>query len=79
MVADSEIETLPPDTWRETQWMRGVWWVILAVGLITVLSWASFVQQIVLGRPFGTHPGSDGSVWLLWLCFGIGFPIPNPR
>jgi hypothetical protein len=45
------------------------------VGGITVLSWASFVQQIVLGRPFGSNPEPDGAVWLLWLGFGIAFPL----
>lgn len=62
-------------TWRETQWMRRVWWVMLTVGGITLLSWISFVHQVVLGRPFGTQPGPDGAVWLLWLGFGIAFPL----
>jgi hypothetical protein len=55
--------------------MRRVWWVVLAVGGITLLSWIGFVQQIVLGRPFGSNPGPDWSVWLLWLGFGIAFPL----
>jgi len=63
------------DTWRETQQMRRVWWIILAVGGITLLCWVSFVQQIVLGRPFGTNPGPDWVVWLVWLGFGIAFPL----
>ena len=63
------------DTWRETQWMRRVWWMVLVVGGITLLNWIAFVQQIVLGRPFGSNPGSDGAVWLLWLGFGIVFPL----
>jgi len=75
MVTGSETEGRTTDVWHETQWMRGVWWVVLAVGAIAVLSWAGFVQQILLGRPYGTHPGPDWSVWLIWLGFGIAFPI----
>jgi hypothetical protein len=75
MVTDSGIETARAAPWRETQWMRRVWWVALAVGGITLLSWIGFVQQIVLGRPFGSNPGSDWSVWLIWLGFGIAFPL----
>jgi hypothetical protein len=75
MVAHSETESLFPHTWRETQWMRRVWWVMLAVAGISAVSWISFVQQIVLGRPFGSNPGPDGSVWLFWLGFGIAFPL----
>jgi hypothetical protein len=79
MVTDPGTDNVPTaqdgDTWRETQWMRHVWWIILVVGLVAATSWLSFVQQIVLGRPFGSNPGPDGSVWLLWLGFGIAFPL----
>ncbi len=61
-------------TYREVQWMRRVWWVMLLIRGITVLMWYSFVQQIILARPFGSNPGPDWSVWLLWVVFGIGFP-----
>jgi len=37
--------------------------------------WVSYLQKIVLGKPFGTNSGPDWLVWLLWLLFGIGFPI----
>ena len=63
------------DTWRETQWMRRVPWVVLVVAGLTLLNWLAFVQQIVLGRPFGSNPGPDGPVLLLWLGFGIVFPL----
>jgi hypothetical protein len=55
--------------------MRRVWWIMLVVGLIAVINWIGFVQQILLGRPFGSNPGPDWSVWLLWLGFGIAFPL----
>ncbi len=37
--------------------------------------WYAFVQQIVLGYPWGTNPGPDWLVWLLWLAIGIGLPV----
>jgi hypothetical protein len=55
--------------------MRQSWWVVLAVGAITLSTWLTFVLQIVLKRPFGTQPASDLTVWLLWLGFGIAFPF----
>ena len=60
---------------HEVQWMRRVWWVMLLIAGVTVMAWVSFVQQIVLGQPFGSNPGPDWSVWLLWLLIGIGFPV----
>jgi hypothetical protein len=75
MVTEPGTEAAPANVWRETQWMRRVWWVMLAVGAITALTWVGFVQQIVFGRPFGSNPGSDRSVWLTWLGFGIAFPL----
>ena len=51
------------------------WWIWLLVGFLVVLQWAGFVEQIVLGRPFGDNPAPDWMMILLWLVFGIGFPI----
>jgi hypothetical protein len=48
---------------------------MLVVGLVAAATWVGFVQQIILGRPFGDNPGPDWSVWLLWLGFGIAFPL----
>ena len=61
-------------TFREVQWMRRVWWVMLVIAGIALLAWYSFCQQIVLGRPVGTNPGPDWAVWLMALVFGLGFP-----
>lgn len=60
---------------REEQKIAKIWWTTLIVAAVTALMWYSFIQQIILGRPFGTNPGPDWLLWLLWLLFGIGFPI----
>ena len=60
---------------REVQYMRRVWWVLLLVLGTTALMWWGFVQQIILGIPWGNNPSSDWMMWLLWLIFGIGFPL----
>jgi hypothetical protein len=59
----------------EEQKIAKVWWVTLIVAAVTALMWYSFIQQIILGRPFGTNPGPNWMVWLFWLLFGIGFPV----
>lgn len=58
----------------EVQRFRQTWLWILVVFLVG-LSWYSFLQQIVYQKPFGTHPASDSVVWIIWVVFGIGFPI----
>jgi hypothetical protein len=60
---------------REEQKISKVWWTTLMIAAIAGLMWYGFIQQIIFGRPFGTNPGPDWSVWLLWLLFGIGFPV----
>jgi hypothetical protein len=60
---------------REVQWMRRVWWVMVLIAAIAVMSWNTFIRQIVQGEPVGTTPGPDWSAWLLWILFGIGFPV----
>jgi hypothetical protein len=62
-------------TFREEQKIAKVWWTTLIIAAIAGLMWYGFIQQIILGRPFGTNPGPDWLMWLLWLGFGIGFPI----
>ncbi len=50
-------------------------WMWLVIGLLVMLGWWGFVQQILLGVPFGTNPGPDWLVWLIWLLVGIGLPV----
>jgi FtsH-binding integral membrane protein len=61
--------------YREVQYMRRVWWVMLLVLGICALMWWGFYQQIILGEPWGSKPGPDWFLWLFWLIFGIFFPV----
>jgi hypothetical protein len=59
---------------REVQRFRQPWlWLLIAV-IFGVTVWG-FVQQIVLGRPFGQNPASDTVVMIIALVFGIAFPV----
>lgn len=58
---------------REVQRFRQPW-ILAIVGVIAVATWATFVQQIVRGRPVGDEPASDWVVWLLLALFGIALP-----
>lgn len=55
--------------------MCSVWWVMLLVLGIAAMLWWGFIQQIVLGRPWGSKPAPDWMMWLFWLAFGIGLPL----
>lgn len=51
------------------------WWLWLIVLTATGLMWWGFIQQVILGHPWGTKPPPN---WVLWMCaglFGIGLPI----
>jgi len=51
------------------------WWVwALVLGLMAT-GWWAFIEQIVLGRPWGNNPAPGWVVVLMWLVFGIGLPI----
>jgi hypothetical protein len=41
---------------------------------LATFAWWGFVQQIILGQPFGSNPGPDWVVWLTLLLVGIGLP-----
>ena len=62
------------DSFREEQVFRQ-WWIWLLIGLVAALQWWGFVQQIVLGQPWGDNPAPDWMMVLLWLLIGIGLPL----
>ncbi len=58
----------------EKQYFRRTW-VWIPVAFLAGLSWYGFIQQIVLGNPFGTHPAPDAVIWVVWVVFGLVFPV----
>jgi len=59
--------------YREVQRFRQPWlWLLVAA--ISGLSLWSFVQQIILGKPFGQNPAPDAAVVVIAAIFGLGFP-----
>jgi hypothetical protein len=62
------------DRFREEQAFRQ-WWVWLLIGLVAALQWWGFVEQIVMGQPWGNNPAPDWMMVLLWLLIGIGLPL----
>lgn len=51
------------------------WFTYFVLGLVMIAMWYGFVQQIVLGVPFGTNPAPDSMMWVMTLIFGAAFPI----
>ena len=61
--------------YQEVQKMRQVTWIMLIVFGIALLIFWGFVQQIILGEPWGTNPAPDWMMWLLLVAFGFGLPL----
>lgn len=61
-------------TFREEQRFRQVWIWVLVLG-VAALQWWGWIQQILLGQPFGDNPAPDWMMWLFWILFGIGLPL----
>lgn len=59
---------------REIQRPRQIW-VWLLILLIAGLMWFCFIKQVILGIPVGDRPASEVMLTVLWLIFGIGFPL----
>ena len=55
--------------------MNQVWWIMVLVYGVAALTWWGFIQQIILGQPWGSNPASDWMMWLIWLAIGIGLPV----
>lgn len=68
------MSTAASTSFHEEQRFRQLWVWMLVLG-IAAIQWWSWIQQILLGQPFGDNPGPDWMVWLIWVLFGIGLPL----
>jgi hypothetical protein len=59
--------------YEEVQRVKQLWIWILALVLIG-LSWWAFIQQVLLGKPFGSNPAPDLVVVILLVVFGVCLP-----
>jgi len=59
---------------REVQRFNQVWlWLLIL--LITVGAWYTGLVQILQKRPVGRNPAPDWAIVILWIIFGLGFPV----
>ncbi len=59
---------------EEKQWLNQ-WWVWLIVIAASVGAWYTAYIQLIENIPVGTNPASDLGVVLIWIGFGILFPV----
>ena len=57
----------------EEQRFRQIW-ILILIAFIAAIAWYSFIQQIVMGSPFGNNPAPDSVVLIILAVFGIIFP-----
>jgi hypothetical protein len=60
---------------REEQKMLSSWRIVLPVLVAVGVGWWGFIQQIVIGKPWGNNPGPNWMLWLILVLFGIAFPL----
>lgn len=58
---------------REVQHNRQIVPLVIVFG-IAALTIYSFIQQIIIGEPFGQNPAPDWVMYVLLLLFGVGLP-----
>jgi hypothetical protein len=56
------------------QRFRQPWLWLLIAGIFGVTVWG-FVQQIILGRPFGQNPAPDTVMMIIAFVFGLALPV----
>jgi hypothetical protein len=60
--------------YREVQRFRQPWLWLLIAGIFGVTVW-SFVQQIIMSRPFGQNTAPDTAIMIIAFVFGLAFPL----
>lgn len=66
--------TSAPESFREVQYLRTRWYLLLIM-IPTAVVWWGAVQQLWYGIPWGNNPGSDELMWFLFIIFGLAFPF----
>lgn len=61
-------------SFREVQRPKSFFIMTIIAG-ITLLMWSAFIQQIILSIPFGDRPAPNWMLFILWIVFGILFPL----
>jgi Family of unknown function (DUF6141) len=59
---------------REIQRPRQIWIWVLVLS-IAIFFWYCFIQQILLDNPIGSNPAPNFVLVILWVVFGIVFPV----
>lgn len=59
---------------KEEQRFRQLWIWILVL-LASTLPWIGLVIQVIFRQKLGNNPAPDWLLILIWLVFGIGFPL----
>ncbi len=68
MVSDDNV------IFREVQRFDQLWiWALVL--LPAVMAWYGAIEQLVYGRPYGDNPLSDQGMFIIWVIFGILFPL----
>ena len=59
---------------KEEQRFRQLWlWVFIF--LASIIPWLGIIIQVILGQKLGNNPAPNWIIILMWLVFGIGFPL----
>ncbi|WP_404900463.1 DUF6141 family protein [Priestia filamentosa] len=59
---------------REVQRPRQIWiWIVILA--IAVFMWYIFITQVIFGISMGDNPAPNAVLLILWLIFGVAFPL----
>lgn len=47
----------------------------ILISILTVMSWLLVIYQVFFKKPFGSDPAPYAVVWIIWIVFGIAFPV----
>ena len=59
---------------REVQYFRQ-WWFVILVPLVIIVPWFAAIQQLIFKKPFGSNPGPDWLIIIIWVVLGVFLPL----
>lgn len=69
------METLDPTIVHRDVQTTKPWFAWPLILGIAAIAWWGFIEQIVMGQPWGTKPAPNAALWVIWIACGLFTPL----
>ncbi len=69
------METLNPNIVHRDVQTKKPWFAWPIIIGVAAIGWWGFIEQIVMGQPWGNKPAPNAVIWVIWIACGVLTPL----